>query len=91
MNHWLELTAWESPEKACDDKTARALLKMREQRLKGPRARLDNPRALELWGGDSGTGRLVYRWPTGRRLIGDILEGLERRAVAATAEEVTHA
>ena len=68
VNHWIELNTWETPAKACDDKTARALLRMREQRLKGPRARLDNPRALELWGGDSGTGRLAYRWPTGRRL-----------------------
>lgn len=90
VNHWLELTTWESPAKACEDKTARALIKMREQR-KGPRARLDNPRALELWGGDSGTGRLVYRWPTGRRLVGDILDGLERRTSATTADEVTHA
>jgi hypothetical protein len=91
VNHWLELTTWESPAKASDDRTARALLQMREQRLKGPRARLNNPRALELWGGDSGTGRLVYRWPTGRRLIGDILEGLERATVAETVEETARA
>jgi Family of unknown function (DUF6361) len=91
VNRWLELTAWESPEKACDDRTARELVRVRELQLKRARARLGNPRALELWGGDSGTGRLVYRWPTGRRLVGDILEGLERRTVPATGSEVARA
>ncbi len=59
--------------RAADDPSLRALIRHREQQLKGGRARLVNPRALELWGGESGTGRLVYRWPTAYRLVSDIV------------------
>ena len=82
VNEWLALRTWQSPARACDDATARALITSREQRLKGPRARLGNPRALELWGGRSGTGRLEYRWRTAKRLVADVLEGLEGNGVA---------
>lgn len=85
VNHWLELRTWESPSRASDDKTARALLLQRERR-KGSRARLGNPRALELWGGDSGTARLTYRWSTGRRVVSDILEGLQSKGTTPTTD-----
>lgn len=80
VNKWVELGTWASDERACDDKLARSLIKTREQQLKGGRARLVNARALELWGGESGTRRLVYRWPTAHRLVSDILEGLQANA-----------
>ncbi len=76
VNQWLELRTWESASRACDDATARNLVRLREQQLKGARARLTNPRALEMWGGDSGTARLVYRWPTAYRLVSDIVEAV---------------
>lgn len=78
VNRWLELRPWESVAKACDDKSARALILQREEHLKGPsRARLVNVRALELWGGASGTRRLDYRWSTAKRLLADIAEAAD--------------
>ncbi len=78
--HWLDMKLWEEPAKAIDDKTARALVQAHEQHLKGARARLTNPRALELWGGASGTGRLQYRWPTAKRILGDVFAALSPSA-----------
>ena len=63
---------------AADGSNARALVRARETQLKRARARLTNPRRLELWGGESGTGRLTYRWGPARRILGDIFDGLAR-------------
>ena len=62
---------------------ARALVWEREVQLKRGRARLENQRHLELWGGRSGTGRMRYRWGASsldgaRMLLTDIFHGLER-------------
>jgi hypothetical protein len=56
-----------------DDRDARNLIILRERQLKGPLARVDNPRARELWGGAAGIDRLVYRWPNAQRISRDIL------------------
>jgi len=60
-----------------DDRVARQLIAARERQLKGPLARVDNPRARELWGGAAGVDPLAYRWPNARRIAGDILVALE--------------
>lgn len=73
VNQWIELRTWETGTRACDDARARELVRLREQGIKGARARLSNARALELWGGDSGTARLSFRWPTAYRLVADIV------------------
>ena len=57
--------------------TARLLIRERERRLKKNLARIDNPRAQELWTGDSGTAQLEFRWLISQRLLGDIFDGLE--------------
>ena len=57
--------------------TARLLIRERERRLKKNLARIDNPRAQELWTGDSGTAQLEFRWFISQRLLGDIFDGLE--------------
>ncbi|WP_139559805.1 DUF6361 family protein [Methylotetracoccus oryzae] len=59
-----------------DDAEGRRLIREREQNLKGPRSRFMNRGALAQWGGSSGVGRLVYRWPTARRFLGDLLPAL---------------
>jgi hypothetical protein len=61
-----------------DDAEGRRLVQEREQRLKGPRSRFKNRGALTQWGGSSGVGRLVYRWPTARRFLDDLLPPLGR-------------
>ena len=55
---------------------ARALIRDREFQLKRARSRFENRRQLEVWGGDSGTGQMNYRWPIARRIVNDIIGGL---------------
>jgi hypothetical protein len=54
------------------------LVEDRERSLKGNRSRFGNARALELWGGQSGTGLLTYRRGTAQRFLGDLYCGLDR-------------
>ncbi len=71
---WLAL-ALASPDNLLNNQEARSLLHHRERHLKRNLARLDNPRALELWQGASGANQLNYRWSTAQTLISDILAG----------------
>ncbi len=80
VESWVGLRGWLSPDGGADAKDARQLIRHRERQLKGPRARLGNPRALELWGTDSGTGRLVYRWPSAVRILEDLRPELATNA-----------
>lgn len=59
-------------------KDARCLIEEREFFLKRGRARLRNPRQLELWRGASGTAPLDYRWSIVRVMLNDILLGRGR-------------
>ncbi len=59
-----------------DERQVRQLIHHRESELKKGLARLENTRALELWNGAAGTGRLDYRWSEARQIANDILEGL---------------
>jgi hypothetical protein len=61
-----------------DDSLGRSLVRDRERSLKGPRSRIVNRGALAQWGGSSGVGRLVYRWPTAKRFLDDLLPALGR-------------
>lgn len=54
------------------------LVKRREISLKGARSRFKNQRALEQWGGYSGIGRFVYRWPNVTTLLKDLYQGLKQ-------------
>lgn len=64
------------PQVLVDNKTVRQLIHQREVELKKSLARLDNPRALELWNEAAGTGRLDFRWNVSRQMVNDIQEGL---------------
>ena len=59
-----------------DSGDARALIRSRELRLKGPRSRFSNRRALDQWSGYAGLFRMSYRWPTVRQFLGDLHDGL---------------
>ena len=59
-----------------EDNNMRKLVHDREYRLKRNRSRLENPRHLELWSGDAGTGQMNYRWGIGNRIARDIQFGL---------------
>ncbi|MGE5550805.1 MAG: DUF6361 family protein [Bacteroidota bacterium] len=81
VNEWCRLVfTGPGPTALAEDETAQALIRHRELRLKRNRARLANPRALEVWGGASGIARLEYRWSNVKVLVHDILAGLQREA-----------
>ena len=59
-----------------DDADARALILLRESRLKGPKARLTNDAALARWGGASGAAMLNFRWPVVQRHLRDLADAV---------------
>jgi hypothetical protein len=61
-----------------DGSPARTLIHHRERQLKRGQARLDSPRALELWSGSAGMNRLDYRWGIMRRILTDIHDAMGR-------------
>lgn len=77
IGRWLDLAIGGSPETIVDEPAARRLIRDRERVVKRGRARLANPQALALWGGDAGTARLSYRWFYVQRIVSDILRGLD--------------
>ena len=56
------------------------LIRKREHQKKGALARLSNRRALERWSGESGLGRLTFRWGSAQRILIDILDGFRAEA-----------
>jgi hypothetical protein len=83
VDRWLDMRGWEDVDALMESRSARDLITRRERQLKGPRARLGNARALELWGGDSGTALLVYRWPSAVRILLDLRPELGEADAAA--------
>lgn len=75
VNDWLaHIAAKRSVDQVLSDPSACELIRMRELALKRGRARLGNPRALNLWSGQSGAAQLDYRWgrPV-RQIVEDLL------------------
>lgn len=79
VDRWHDLVA--SGSGIVDDDGARELIAHRERSLKGPRARLVNPSALNAWSGASALAQLQYNWPTARRIIADIHTGARAETV----------
>ena len=79
VNDWIALLLdGETIPDPTEDRNLRKLVHDREYRLKRNRSRLENPRHLELWSGDAGTGQLDYRWGIGNRIARDIQVGLAK-------------
>ena len=77
IDAWWDLALTGDAARLRDSQTARTLIRQRERRLKKNLARIDNPRAQELWTGDSGSAQLEFRWLISQRLLADIFVGLE--------------
>jgi hypothetical protein len=67
-----------------ENDAARELISQREHQIKGSLARTRNERARDLWSGAAGSEQLDLRWRTSRRIITDILQGLEVTTDAPT-------
>jgi hypothetical protein len=72
IERWCELLRDHGYALTCEHSEAHTLIESRERLLKGQRARFDNPRALDTWSGQAGTGLLTYRWGTVQRFLGDL-------------------
>lgn len=84
VREWIHLCTELGPDTAAFSAEAAELIRAREQR-KGSKSRLGgNIRMLEAWGGSSGDGRLLFRWPVIKQLLLDINAG-------QGAPEVAHA
>lgn len=78
VDAWLDAVSSKSTAaEVVEDKALRAMITERERWLKGPQARLQNDRALELWSGAAGVGQLDYRWPNVQTILNDIDKGLQ--------------
>lgn len=78
VHQWIEHTRT-SKDLLLNDE-ALTLVKRREMKLKGTSSRFRNQRALEHWGGYSGVGKMVYRWPNVKVLLNDLQQGMSREA-----------
>lgn len=77
IQQWIEHTR-KLPKDLLANTEALNVVKSREMKLKGTRSRFRNQRALEQWGGYSGVGKLVYRWPDVNVLLNDLYQGMNR-------------
>lgn len=77
VNDWWNLALEEIASEKFNRQRAERLIREREHAVKKNLARIDNPRAQELWNGDSGSAQLEFRWRVAQRLLADIFQGLE--------------
>jgi hypothetical protein len=67
-----------------DDAALRTLVRSREYSIKHAQSRLVNDRLLRSWTGSSGAAQLTFRWIQVRRIVNDLLVGLEDGAHAGS-------
>lgn len=80
VESWIDLVGTSRSLADVVDRTEpRELIRHREHQLKGARARLLHQRALELWTRTASVAPMDLRWLPARRLLGEILTGLETR------------
>ena len=77
INTWWDFALAGDAARLRENATVRSLIRDREKRLKKTLARIGNPRAQELWNGDSGSAQLDFRWDIAQDLLRDIFDGLE--------------
>lgn len=76
VDEWLALAVDGDLKGIAGDPKAANLIRARERTLKRGQARLENQRALDLWGGAAGASQLDYRWGTVQTIVADIQRGL---------------
>jgi hypothetical protein len=77
ITEWVE-HAKTSPRDLLSNAGALELIERREIRLKGPRSRFKNQKALEQWSGASGVSSFTYRWWNVKLLLNDLSQGMSR-------------
>ena len=82
---WRDLLVQPGNEPIADRDDARTFMARRERQHKGAQARLGNRGRLASWGGSSGAGALVFRWPQVRSILLDIHTGVDGDSEGADA------
>lgn len=82
IENWLEHVVTGHAVDAAEAPVLRDLVRKRELR-RDKQSRLKNDKLLANWAGESGAGRLNYRWGTVRRIIEDIHSALDLEAAHA--------
>lgn len=72
LRDWVGLTLQGDQQRAADR------VRLHERQHKQGQSRFRNPKLLEVWGGASGDGEIVFRWSQVRRVLADIHHGLAR-------------
>lgn len=75
---WVAAVRSGTAQQALESAELRGLITRREGAKKGPLAMLANSKRLSRWTGDSGTGRLAFRWASVSAILRDIKEGIDR-------------
>lgn len=74
VDAWVDAIVDERVVSGVTDGSLRQLVADREKAIKRAQSRLVNDKLLLTWSGESGSGRLTYRWPVVRRIVTDIWE-----------------
>ncbi len=82
VENWLGYVTSGRAMNTVGDPAIRNLVRERELR-RGKQSRLQNDKLLANWSGESGAGRLNYRWGTVRRIVRDIHSALDLEATHA--------
>jgi hypothetical protein len=82
LSTWFDRVCGLELRQADDDDALRQLVAGQERAQKRSQSRLTNDRLLAAWSGQSGTGRLTYRWGQANRIIQDLHDGLEAASAA---------
>jgi hypothetical protein len=84
VDAWCALLARDDLDHLPTDPVARELIRTRELEHKRAQARFGNPTRLKAWNGESGLGRLSFRWGQVQRFLSDLAAGLDPDVVPDT-------
>ena len=78
IDQWIKIVLKNIDDNFTNKEEINHLIYEREKEVKGRRARLRNPDYLEKWNGASGTQQLDYRWHVVKRIVNDIILGINK-------------
>jgi hypothetical protein len=78
INQWIEIVLKNIDDIFINKEEINLLINGREIEVKGRRARLRNPDYLAKWSSAAGTQQLNYRWRVVKRIVNDIISGLNK-------------
>ncbi len=78
IDQWIEIVLKNIDDIFVNEDERENLIYARELEVKGRRSRLRNPEYLAKWSGAAGTRQLDYRWHVVKKIINDIIWGLNK-------------